>query len=410
MSVVTWASWSGSDIESRIHRSSTFRYGVTEYQFALSQDLFSSHEIDAGSRLLLSDLKEHLPPDLGSVYDIGCGTGVLGIVAAREYNARRLVMEDRSALAVRFAEYNAGSNGLADVTRCYCRAVGLDGPPHDRFDLVLSNVPAKAGEPVRRLLLEHAGLSCAEGGVCAFVLVNPLAQETEDTLHDVGFARVQRITHAGHTVFITGPVPGSTAERGSIGEGVYNRGAPVEHRIEPVTVQAQGFWGLGEFETISFQTLMLTRLLETIDVDSPLVFWNPGTGIAPAWSRKRYPGRMCTVACDDALHLAATVATLTQNRSRRTRTPVSALLAPSILSLRSFAPQGSVLVLSLESTISPGQRQEIDGLCQKLSRTGTLLIVAGNSAEVSRLERQPWSSVVKRSRNRGLRGLVLRIR
>ncbi|MFP4509627.1 MAG: methyltransferase [Spirochaetaceae bacterium] len=410
MSDVTWAAWSLSDIEARIHRRSTFRFGGTEYQFALSQDLFSSHEVDAGSRLLLSDLKAHLRSPLASVYDIGCGTGVLGIVASREYETRRLVMEDRSALAVRFAEYNAGLNGRADVACSYCRAVGLDGPPHEVFDLVLSNVPAKAGEPVRRLLLEHAGLSCAEEGVCGFVLVNPLAQETEDMLHDLGFSRVQRITHAGHTVFLTGPIQESMSGRSHIAEAAYCRGAPVEHRIEKVAVRAQGFWGLGEFETISFQTIMLIRLIETLDPESPLVFWNPGTGVAPAWARKQYPGRMCTVASDDALHLAATATTLTQNRSRRTRTPVSSVLTPSVLSLRSFAPERAVLVLSLESTISPGQRQEIDTLCLALAGSGTLLVVAGNSAEVSRLERQPWSSVVKRSRNRGLRGLVLRIR
>lgn len=404
------SSWSRKDIAGRIHQTLPFRFRRTEYRFALSQDLFSSHEIDPGSRLLLQELQNSAIDTAGAVYDIGCGTGVLGIVAAREFNAERLVMEDRSALAAAFAEFNAEQNGLAAIAGSFCRAVGAGGLPSAVFDLVLSNVPAKAGQPVRTLLLQHALASCTPGGLCAFVLVKALATETEAELRRLDVAELRVFPHAGHTVFLASPGDRVNTALTRNAASTYHRGTPVSHTIESTSVRQQGIWGLGEFETPSFQTLMLAKMLRSFDATAPLMFWNPGSGLLPSWVRKSFGGRPLTVWTDDALCIMAVHETLLQNRSRRTRVPVSALLSSSIRALQSSVQEGSVIVLSIDASLSSGARSELDRFCEDLSGMSISMVVAGNSAEVSRIERQRWASVHSRSRSRGLRGLVLRIR
>ncbi len=403
-------SWSRKDIAGRIHQTLPFRFRRTEYCFALSQDLFSSHEIDLGSRLLLQELQNCAKDTARAVYDIGCGTGVLGIVAARDFNADRLVMEDRSALAAAFSGFNAEQNGLAGVAESFCRAVGADGHPSAVFDLVLSNVPAKAGQPVRTLLLQHALASCIKGGLCAFVLVKSLATETEAELRRLNVAELRVVPHAGHTVFLASPGDRVNTALSRNASSAYHRGRPVSHTIESTPVRQQGIWGLGEFETPSFQTLMLAKMLRSLDATAPLVFWNPGSGLLPAWARRTFGGRPLTVGADDALCMIAVSETLLQNRSRRTRVPVSTLLSSSIRTLRSSIQEGSIIVLSIDASLSSGARSELDRFGEDLSGMSVSMVVAGNSAEVSRIERQRWASVHSRSRSRGLRGLVLRIR
>jgi 16S rRNA G1207 methylase RsmC len=71
------------------NREVPFRFRGIDFRFALSLGLFSSADIDRGSRLLLKVLSRlldespsgGLPPR--RVLDAGCGIGVIGICAAR---------------------------------------------------------------------------------------------------------------------------------------------------------------------------------------------------------------------------------------------------------------------------------------------------------------------------------------
>lgn len=91
------------------------------------------------------------------VLDVGCGSGVLAIAAARS-GAAPVVAIDISTAAVEATVANAGANGVSE-------AVGVSTTPladiHDTFDIVVANVLAPA-------LIDMAGdlrQSVAEGGV-----------------------------------------------------------------------------------------------------------------------------------------------------------------------------------------------------------------------------------------------------
>ncbi|QDY69538.1 50S ribosomal protein L11 methyltransferase [Qingshengfaniella alkalisoli] len=76
-----------------------------------------------------------------SVADIGCGTAVLAMAAAKIWPFSVLA-SDIDPVAVEVAQANAASNGLGDRVRCV-EAAGFDHPELDgegRFDLVFANI------------------------------------------------------------------------------------------------------------------------------------------------------------------------------------------------------------------------------------------------------------------------------
>lgn len=103
--------------------------------------VFSADGLDAGTALLL----EHLEvPAGGSVLDVGCGTGVIGVVAGSR-GAGAVTMTDVSLLAVAAARRNA------DLTEVPVEVVPGDlyeGVEGRRFDLIVSNPPFHQGKVV----------------------------------------------------------------------------------------------------------------------------------------------------------------------------------------------------------------------------------------------------------------------
>ena len=91
------------------------RADIGDVQVTLETDarLFSPREIDAGTLALLSCVQLS-PTD--KVLDLGCGYGVIGIVAAKLIGAERAYLVDNDALAIDIASKNARLNGLDELT------------------------------------------------------------------------------------------------------------------------------------------------------------------------------------------------------------------------------------------------------------------------------------------------------
>jgi release factor glutamine methyltransferase len=121
---------------------------------------------------IVDSLRAGLIPEGSTVLDLGCGTGVLAIEAAR--TARRVVAVDLNPEAVRCARINAA---LAEVEdRVELREGDLFAPVGDeRFDVVVCNPPYYPGQP--RSPLEGAFL--AENFAERFASALPAHLETE---------------------------------------------------------------------------------------------------------------------------------------------------------------------------------------------------------------------------------------
>ena len=80
-----------------------------------------------------------LPAPPRTVLDVGTGTGVLGIAAAR-LGAERVLAVDTDPVAVEVAERNAGLNGVSAAFRSEGTTLAAIG---EQFDLVLGNLIAE---------------------------------------------------------------------------------------------------------------------------------------------------------------------------------------------------------------------------------------------------------------------------
>jgi 16S rRNA (guanine1207-N2)-methyltransferase len=118
--------------------------------------VFSAKKLDAGSELLLSALPGfvgHKPPK--RIVDLGCGTGVLGIAAARLFPEAEVLLADADARAVACATANVAAQGLEDR----CRVAWWDAreePLDHRFQLALVNPPFHQHGPEVDLGPAHA--------------------------------------------------------------------------------------------------------------------------------------------------------------------------------------------------------------------------------------------------------------
>ncbi len=113
---------------------------IPEQQLTLANhaNVFSQSSLDIGSRFFI----EHLPKTEGEVdiIDLGCGNGLLGILAARRNPKARLHFTDESYMAMASAETNFHNN-LPGRAASFHTNNSLDAFSNDSADLILNNPP-----------------------------------------------------------------------------------------------------------------------------------------------------------------------------------------------------------------------------------------------------------------------------
>lgn len=298
-----------------VNKTVPLKFKGVDMSFDLSHALFSSFDIDAGSRLLLKVIAQNVKPEsVGSIVDIGSGIGVLGIACAKAYPGSSLAMRDRDALACAFSDRNARRNKLPSVSIAsgsITTGLFLEGLEHERYDLVLCNVPAKAGPPaIDRFLRDMPGI-LTERGSAAIVVVDPIAQ-----------AALASIQASGATVYASERRPGHSAI-------LFKRGdAPdVEHggfwsvmersqqslRAGKTLYHIKGYWGLQEFDTPSFSSELAMSMAENAMagiMTRRVAVINPGVGRVASYIGARAKGATIDLCGRDSLALAASARNL----------------------------------------------------------------------------------------------------
>ena len=111
--------------------------------------LFSPEHIDRGTLAMLSHVQ--IAPGM-RILDLGCGYGVVGIVAAKIAGEENVFMSDADPMAVETARRNAERNGVGGV-RLYV-SDGLRDVDESGFDLILSNPPYQTDFSVAKGFIE----------------------------------------------------------------------------------------------------------------------------------------------------------------------------------------------------------------------------------------------------------------
>ena len=194
----------------------SFNFRGIDFRFALSQGLFSSAGIDRGSRALLKVFSRFIDEDLAGggplprrVLDAGCGAGLIGICAARALAEAAgefplVCAQDRDELARIFSLGNGARNRLDPGLFCVRTEALLDSGMGERWDLILSNVPAKAGKPVLEDFIGRSAGLLAPGGRVIIVVVNTLADFFRAGIGACGASLIREEAGPEHRVFVYG--------------------------------------------------------------------------------------------------------------------------------------------------------------------------------------------------------------
>lgn len=150
-----------------------------ELNFHSTWGLFSPKEIDEGTRLLLEEINVK-PTD--SILDLGCGYGPIGIALAKETEGE-VHMIDKDFIAIDYACENAKMNDLSN-----CKIYLSNGlshvPANTKFNLIVSNLPAKPGKELYEKMLDDCLLHLNPGGRIYFVTIAGLREYIKRTFKE----------------------------------------------------------------------------------------------------------------------------------------------------------------------------------------------------------------------------------
>ena len=120
---------------------------------------FSPNAVDRGTLAMLS-VTEFAETD--KVLDLGCGYGIVGLLAARLIGAEQVWLCDINRKAVELTVKNAAANGLSGVT--VVKSDGFRNLDTAGFTLILSNPPYHTDFSVAKHFIEKGFNRLAIGG------------------------------------------------------------------------------------------------------------------------------------------------------------------------------------------------------------------------------------------------------
>ncbi len=157
-----------------------------EFEFYTSPPVFSWRRVDNGTICLANGLQ--ISETDTSLLDMGCGYGVIGIVAAHLYPNLKVTMIDSSDRAVFLARKNVAYHNLRNQVNVlqgnlyepverksgYAQRAVSNEPKalspkpmavvHEKFDVIVSNPPYSAGKEVVNQIIQHAPEHLNKGG------------------------------------------------------------------------------------------------------------------------------------------------------------------------------------------------------------------------------------------------------
>ena len=366
----------------------------------VGEGVFSAASVDVGTRLLLRTLAG---PDYATrprVLDLGCGYGPLGLALAAMAPRTRVDLVDRDCVAVAYSRVNAEINGLgpiAVVAGLGWADVGDDA----RYDLVVSNIPAKVGPAAVESWLLDGHRFLAEDGVVAIVVINRLEEEVNRVLAAAGAEVLLRQENREH-VALHYRLPDGLSARARPGMQIHGRGR-LAFSVGKLRWQLEGAWGLPEFDSLHHATRLAVRALRDVhkrpNMDAAVM--GAGVGHGALALRETLKPRHVHLVDRDLLALRVTAANLER-----------AGQAPEAFSLHhtpicELPPDSVDIVLAVFTVPTP--QKVVDAVVTSwvpALRTAGRLVLAGTSTAVTRaLERIDRTGLpllaVGRSREKG---------
>ncbi|MDR2633359.1 MAG: methyltransferase [Treponema sp.] len=297
--------------EAYISKEVPFRFRAQGFSFALSQGLFSAAAVDTGTELLLKVLSRQWDQAQGQgrplpqkVLDAGCGVGVIGICIAGALLAPghtppgqcQVRCQDRDELARVITAYNAQKNRIPPGLLSSHTEPLLSGPRHARWDLIISNLPAKAGKPVLADFICRSAALLNPGASVLIVVVNPLADFLRAQIARAKLPLQYDEPGREHRVFMYGP-PASPLPLEPVQAGGHLlQDYPMYHRrrgayvLEGLGYSLDSIQGVEDFDNPSGAVQVAAKLIRRLHPDklrlpprSSILVYEPGQGHLPRW-------------------------------------------------------------------------------------------------------------------------------
>jgi 16S rRNA G1207 methylase RsmC len=388
----------------------TYNFWKQSLVFRTSQELFSSHDVDLGTQFLLRSIVEADYPAPQSILDLGCGYGPLGLTLKKIHPGSGLHMADRDALAVEYASQNAELNG-AEGIQVY-GSLGYDDIHKTDFNLIVCNIPGKAGEGVITGLLREAGDHLAAGGITAVVVVSALDEMVSRVLENTpGLEVILKRSRSGHSVFhyrFNGIVINKEKSAGALERGIYLRNSQVFH-FSGMDYAMQTAYGLPEFDSLDYRSeLLMKTLAERPPADLQAVaVYNPGQGHTAVMLWNRHHPQSLALADRDLLALRYAKLNLSLNHCPADKISVFHQVGMSAAAAEKYNLIAAVL---REEEGEEAMEQTLRQAAACLSTQGMLLVAAGSTA-ITRLSaflhRQALLRIQSREKWKGNSLLVL---
>lgn len=109
----------------------------TNYTILNHANVFSRERLDIGTRFLL----QHLPTNAEKIIDLGCGNGIVGLMAAQCNPSAELTFVDESFMAITTAEANFQAAFSGKRKARFITTDCLTGIEKESADLIINNPP-----------------------------------------------------------------------------------------------------------------------------------------------------------------------------------------------------------------------------------------------------------------------------
>lgn len=168
-----------------------------EFTFVSDAGVFSKARVDTGTKLLIDSVDFQ---GAKRVLDLGCGYGPIGIVVAKLMPDSTVTMVDVNGRAVELANLNIRLNNVANAT-VFC-GDGFVSIQDERFDLILTNPPIRAGKAVLYRLIEESIEHLNPGGrFCSVLRTKQGAKTYRNKMDSVFTNTIELAKGSGYRVF-----------------------------------------------------------------------------------------------------------------------------------------------------------------------------------------------------------------
>ena len=154
-----------SKVPESMHRPMEFSASFLGQKLVFETDagVFSRDGVDKGTELMLNAL----PPISGSVLDLGCGWGAVGISLAKAYPLAKVTMVDINSRAAELSMKNALRNGVSVHVHT---SDGFEAVVDQQFSYIITNPPIRAGKQVIYGLFAQSASHLLPGGSLFLVI------------------------------------------------------------------------------------------------------------------------------------------------------------------------------------------------------------------------------------------------